>query len=295
MTALRSEIVAASATGRSRVRWKIFLMMLLLISINYIDRASLSVAMPLIGKEFDMDADYSGPGPERLLLDLRAHAGTGRHARGPIQAAHRDRMRDARVGVLPGSRRSVHQLVFTAAHAARPRRRGSTDLPGRGQVERDMDDQQRARAGSHLARRRCAARCALGSLIIAGLIAELNSWRLSFIIAGVGTILVGLWAYYYIRNHPREHPSANEAEIRYLEEAHAAEDAQSPKVVSGKVTGFFRYRSVWGMCCGWMFFNTVWYGLLTWMPNYLYKAHGFDISQLGAASFLIFFLGSSAS
>ena len=42
------------------VRWKIFLAMLLLISINYIDRASLSVAMPLIGKEFNMDPAIQG-------------------------------------------------------------------------------------------------------------------------------------------------------------------------------------------------------------------------------------------
>ena len=45
------------------------------------------------------------------------------------------------------------------------------------------------------------------------------------------------------------------------------------------------------MCFGWMFFNTVWYGLLTWMPNYLFKVHGFDIKQLGGASFVIFFSG----
>ena len=38
------------------------------------------------------------------------------------------------------------------------------------------------------------------------------------------------------------------------------------------------------MCLGWMFFNTVFYGLLTWMPNYLYKVHGFDIKQMGGAS-----------
>ena len=44
----------------SRVRWRIFLMMLFLISINYIDRASLSVAMPLIAKEFDMDPATQG-------------------------------------------------------------------------------------------------------------------------------------------------------------------------------------------------------------------------------------------
>mgnify|MGYP001051923783 CR=1 FL=1 len=45
---LRTEAAAAERTAPTRVRWKIFLMMLFLISINYIDRASLSVAMPLI-------------------------------------------------------------------------------------------------------------------------------------------------------------------------------------------------------------------------------------------------------
>src|SRR5499427_8109428 len=53
----------ADSTAPSKVRWKIFLMMLFLISINYIDRASLSVAMPLIAKEFDI-----GPATQGLLL-----------------------------------------------------------------------------------------------------------------------------------------------------------------------------------------------------------------------------------
>ena len=58
---------------------------------------------------------------------------------------------------------------------------------------------------------------------------------------------------------------------------------------SGRVLDFFRYRSVWGMFFGWMCFNSVFYGLLTWMPNYLYKVHGFDIKQMGGATFIIFF------
>jgi MFS transporter, ACS family, D-galactonate transporter len=39
---------------KTSVRWKTFLLMLLLVSINDIDRASLSVAMPIIGREFDI-------------------------------------------------------------------------------------------------------------------------------------------------------------------------------------------------------------------------------------------------
>src|SRR6202521_5098070 len=44
----------------TRVRWKIFLLMLMLTSVNYIDRTSLSVAMPLIGKEFGLDPAMQG-------------------------------------------------------------------------------------------------------------------------------------------------------------------------------------------------------------------------------------------
>src|ERR1700760_1497292 len=44
----------------TRVRWKIFLLLLMLTSINYIDRASLSVAMPLISKEFEIDPAMQG-------------------------------------------------------------------------------------------------------------------------------------------------------------------------------------------------------------------------------------------
>jgi ACS family D-galactonate transporter-like MFS transporter len=40
-----------------------------------------------------------------------------------------------------------------------------------------------------------------------------------------------------------------------------------------------------------MFFNTTFYGLLTWMPTYLFKVHNFDIKTLGGASFIIFFSG----
>src|ERR1700738_3531198 len=55
-----SAVAARDVAKPTGVRWKIFLLMLFLISINYIDRASLSVAMPLISKEFDLDPAMQG-------------------------------------------------------------------------------------------------------------------------------------------------------------------------------------------------------------------------------------------
>ena len=51
---------AAVAPAPTKVRWRIFLLMLMLIAINYIDRASISVAMPVISKEFDLDLRTQG-------------------------------------------------------------------------------------------------------------------------------------------------------------------------------------------------------------------------------------------
>jgi MFS transporter, ACS family, D-galactonate transporter len=57
----------------------------------------------------------------------------------------------------------------------------------------------------------------------------------------------------------------------------------------GSWVDYFRFRSVWCMCLG--FFNTVFYGLVTWLPNYLFSEHGFNIATLGGATFIIFFSG----
>ncbi len=47
-------------TRKTTVRWRIFLLILVIVSINYVDRASLSVAMPAISKEFGLDAAEQG-------------------------------------------------------------------------------------------------------------------------------------------------------------------------------------------------------------------------------------------
>jgi len=50
----------ATTQVATRVRWTTFFLMLMLVSINYIDRTSLSVAMPLISKDFDLDPAMQG-------------------------------------------------------------------------------------------------------------------------------------------------------------------------------------------------------------------------------------------
>jgi ACS family D-galactonate transporter-like MFS transporter len=132
---------------------------------------------------------------------------------------------------------------------------------------------------------------AVGAILVAWLIGALGSWRAAFAIAGAGTVLAGWWAWYYIRNSPVEHSGVNSAEAAYIEEAHHLEKIAEPERLTGRYVDFFRYRSVWAMAFGWMCFNSLFYGLLTWMPNYLNQVHNFNIAAMGGASFIIFLSG----
>lgn len=282
---------ADTTAAPTKVRWKIFLMMLFLISINYIDRASLSVAMPLIAKEFDM-----GPALQGLLLSsffwtyafMQIPGGMLADRYGPrvvIAGATLGWGFFQAIAALCTGWVSllITRLGLGAAEAP--------IYPAGGKLNGIWMTQNERGRGATLLDGGAPLGAALGALIIAGLIAYFESWRLSFVVAGVGTMVAGLFAWWYIRNHPREHPGVNEAEAQYIEASHAADLASEPANASGRVLDFFKYRSVWGMFFGWMCFNALFYGLLTWMPTYLSKVHGLDIKAMGGAVFAMFFSG----
>src|SRR5436189_65709 len=102
----------------------------------------------------------------------------------------------------------------------------------------------------------------------------------------LGTIAAGLFAYWYIRDNPREQPSTNEAEALYIETEHAKEDQALATPAAGRTNllGFLRFRSVWGMLLGWLGFDLVFYVLVAWAPNYLAQAPHLTLSPLGRAT-----------
>lgn len=287
-TTTRATVVTEARTS---VRWKIFLMMLFLIAINYIDRASLSVAMPLIAKEFDLSPTMQGLILSSFFWTYALMQVPG----GMLADKYKPRIVIACATVFWGIAQAVAAFTTNATSLLLTRLGlGAAEAPiypAGGKLNAIWMTQNERGRGATLLDGGAPLGAALGAIIITWLIASLGSWRLAFIVAGVGTVLAGVLAWYYVRNSPREHRGVNELEARYIEEALASEHRAEPANLSGRSLDFFKYRSVWCMAIGWMCFNTVFYGLLTWMPNYLNKVHGFDIKQMGGASFIIFFSG----
>ena len=199
--------------AKTNVRWNMFLLLLLLVTINYIDRAALSVAMPLISKEFSLS-----PAMQGLLLScffwtylLMQIPG------GMLSDKFKPRVVIAGATIfwgafqgLAGVCTSFVPLVLTRlglGAAEGPIFPAGAKLNGMW-----MTPSERGR-GATLFDSGAPLGAAFGALIITWLITALNSWRMAFVIAGIGTVLAGLWSWFYIRNNPREHKGANEAEF----------------------------------------------------------------------------------
>ncbi|WP_443217204.1 MFS transporter [Pseudomonas sp. MF6396] len=282
-------LAATDAQRPTTVRWRIFLILLLLAAINYIDRASLSVALPLISAEFELTPAMEGlilsaffwsyalmQIPSGMLLDrfqVRNIIGAATIGWGAFQA-------------LAGGAHNWITLLITRVGlgvAESPIMPAGAKLNGAW-----LTPNERGR-GATLVDGGAPLGTAFGAIIIAGLITWFDSWRIAFVIAGVGTIVVGIWAWWYIRNHPSEHPKVNAAELDYINQANAvASDGNGRKAILKEL---LKSRSVLAMFAGYACYNSVFYGLLTWMPSYLHQAHNLDIKAMGGATFLIFMCG----
>ncbi|RON38674.1 MFS transporter [Pseudomonas brassicacearum] len=289
-----------------RVRWRIFLIMLLLTAINYIDRASLSVALPLISSEFQIP-----PALEGLMLSAFFWSYALMQIPGGMLL---DRFQTRRVIVIATVAWGAFQALAAGAHnwitllitrmglgiAESPIMPAGAKLNGAW-----LTPNERGR-GAVLVDGGAPLGSAFGAIIIAGLIGWFDSWRIAFVIAGligwfdswriafviagIGTMLAGVLAWKYIRNHPGEHPGVNAAELAHITEGNI-KVSQPGAVTSIALKELLKDRSVLAMFAGYCCILSVFYGLLTWMPSYLHQTHGLNISSMGGATFLIFMCG----
>ncbi len=276
---------------QTSVRWKIFFVIMSLVSLNYLDRASISVAMPLISTEFHLSPALQGlimslffwsyalmQIPGGLLVDRykpRVVIATATVAWGICQTL---------VAVCTNTTGLIlTRLGLGLAEA--PLNPSSGKLNGIW-----LTPHERCR-GAALLDGGAPLGAAFGALIVATLIGWTGSWRLAFVMTGIVTILAGLFAWYFIRNNPRDHRGVSQAEAEYIELANQPDvDIEAHLPVTRPIE-LLKHRTPWLMFLGYMFSNVVFFGLLTWMPNYLSKEHGFDIRQMGSASFIIFMTG----
>ncbi len=282
------------AQRRTNVRWRLFLLLLVLVAVNYIDRGSISVALPIIQKEFNL-------APELVGLLLSAFFWTYALMQIPVgwlidKFGPRKVVTASCIGWGAATAASGMAGGFLSMFIARLGI-GVTEagvMPAGGKLNALWMHKKERGRGATILDAGAPLGAGLGGIIITGLITTTGSWRMAFIIAGIATVLMGAAVWWYVRDNPRQHPGVNEAEAQYIESSHAEEDALAVQEgAKGKraLLPYLKFRSFWAMCLGWLGFNGVFYGLLTWGPLYLAQDKGFDLKTIGWSTFLIFGAG----
>ncbi len=252
-------------------------LLVLSIFLNYIDRTNLSLAGPLLEREFSLPPSHMGALFSAFfwtyaLLQLVGISGwlADRHPPGLVLAGGLFLWSAATIatGLVSGLAAlfAMRLLVGAGESLAYPcYSRIFAEYPAnsRGVANALLD------AGSKLGP-------ALGALL-GGFLLVRTGWRMFFVLLG-GASLLWLWPWLKLwRGRPCPpcpqscgHPaSANEPVPRMLR--------------------ILRSRSAWGAFLGHFCGNYFWFFLLTWLPTYLVKARGFTMEEMGPLTSIAFF------
>ncbi len=270
--------------ARGRARWAMVGLCFLGLTINYVDRANISVALPKM-----KTALHLGPGVEGVVLA----AFFASYAVFQLPAGHAaDRWGERIVNAFAVAWWSVFTALTAAAHSfaslvAIRLGLGAGEAGGYPSSAKAVSEwfptRERAFASSiYDSGARFGTAAALP--IVTALIAWLG-WRASFIVSGAfGAVFVVIWLAFYRR--PREHPTVSAGELEYIEEGGARveeKEAEQEQLVPASVRyrDLFRYRTVLGMMLGFFCLNYIIYFFITWFPTYLIDARHFNLLKLG--------------
>ena len=113
-------------------------------------------------------------------------------------------------------------------------------------------------------------------------------WRWAFLFTGaLGFVWLALWLIWYRR--PEEHPRCTASEREYIQ--------SDPAAPSGKIpwARLLRYRQTWAFAAGKFMVDPIWWFYLFWIPDYLQRAHGLRLTQIGLPILVIYVISDVGS
>lgn len=290
---MSSTVASVIAAKRSRVRLLIVTMLFLVTTVNYADRATLSIAGAALAKELSLNPIalgyvFSAFGwsyviaqvPGGWLLDRFGSKWV--YAVGILMWSLFTLMQGL-VGFLTGATAvtvlfSLRLLVGLAE---------APSFPANARIVAAwFPSNERGTASAFFNSGQYFATVIFAPLM--GWIAHDFGWRYVFYVMGSLGILVGLIWIKTIYG-PKDHPGVNEAEFDYIRDGGALVDIDGPNdgrvADSGPKWDYIRQllsnRMMLGIYIGQFCINTLTYFFLTWFPVYLVKERGLSILQAG--------------
>ena len=101
-------------------------------------------------------------------------------------------------------------------------------------------------------------------------------WRSAFLATGgLDLIWLAFWLVFY--RQPRQHPRLSEAELALIESGREAAPKQGPV----RYATLLSRRAAWAFLLGKFLTDPVWWFYLFWLPGFLNRNYGLNLTQLG--------------
>ncbi|MFE4708678.1 MFS transporter [Peribacillus simplex] len=282
-----------SSLKPTNVRWQIFIMLFVLVTINYVDRSALSVALPAMTKDLNLDPAITGVILSSFfwgyaLMQIPCGILADRYK--PTGLVVGSTLVWGIVQTFTGFVNTSKALILLRVLL------GVTEAPiypsGTKLQSLWLTSKERGR-GATLLDSGSPLGTAIGGPIIVAFMAWFGGWRAALIGTGILTIVIGLIAWRVVRGNPSDNPRVNEAEREYLRKALDEEYEADKKhsLVSSGFRDYLKSSSFWFMMIATFAYNTVYFGLMTWGPMFLAQTQDLDIKSIGSSIFIIFGAG----
>jgi ACS family glucarate transporter-like MFS transporter len=288
-----SAIVSAAEVRRSRVRIFIVTMLFLVTTVNYADRATLSIAGAALSKELHLDPVamgyvFSAFGWSYVIAQVPGGWLLDRYGSRSVYAISiviwsLFTMMQGWVGFFSAGTAVIvlFALRLLVGFAEAP------SFPANARIVAAwFPGNERGTASAFFNSGQYFATVIFAPLM--GWIAHDFGWRYVFVVmGGLGILMGAIWI--KTMYGPKEHPSINEAEFDYIRDGGALVDLdgpQNPKAAEGgpkwdHIRQLLSNRMMLGVYIGQYCINTLTYFFLTWFPVYLVKERGLSILQAG--------------
>ena len=130
---------------------------------------------------------------------------------------------------------------------------------------------------------------ALAVIVAAGIIGAFG-WHTVFIALGIPGLLIAVAMYWYFRDNPKDHLGMSQQEIDELvadgANLTASQEAPTPfmKILTQPV--------LWQMAAIWFLFDITFWGFSSWLPSYLMKVREFSLAKTGVMAAIPFLCGT---
>lgn len=131
---------------------------------------------------------------------------------------------------------------------------------------------------------------AVASLVAAGIIAAFG-WRSVFITLGIPGLLIGAMIWYYLKDDPAQHPHMTQEELAEIN-VQPAVGATAAAKAGITFKQFLAKPILWQMVLIWFLFDITFWGFVSWLPSYLMKVRGFSLIKTGITGSIPFFVGT---